>query len=100
MIHMGFGVVISPANKAALDRGLELARETGPAFAEQLKHLKVSQLKAMVAKVRPRAGMRGMSVRQHYVDALMSWHTGECLKAAGYVQEHRSAPIARTTTTR
>lgn len=91
-IHMGFGVMISPANKQALDRGLALARKTESAFIEQLNHLKVPQLKAMVAKVRPRAGMRGMSVRQHYVDALLSWHTDECLKAAGYVQERQSFP--------
>lgn len=84
MIDMGFRIKISPENKARLDAGFALARETKPAFRAEIDKLTVPQLKAMVRKVR---STHGMTVRQHYVDALLSWHTGECLKAAGYVQE-------------
>jgi hypothetical protein len=75
---------MSDSNFEKLQAGLRIARATQDEFKSDLAQLTVPQLREMVRKVR---STRGMSVRQHYVDALLSWHTGECLKAAGYIPE-------------
>lgn len=88
MIHLGFGVMISKVNKAKLDAGMKLAERTQPQFIDEISKLTVPRLKALCQKAGiPRAGLRGLTVKQHFIDKLASWHTGECLKAAGYVQE-------------
>lgn len=91
VFDVGFGITytMTAANKAAYDRGMALAAQTQPEFLDQLAGRKVPELKVLAQKVRPRAGLRGLTTRKDFTDVLVQWHTSECLKAAGYVDSRR-----------
>lgn len=90
--ELGFGIThtASARTMAALDRGYALARKTEPALRAQLDALSVPQLKALALKAIPgRVRGYGLTTRRDFVDVLLTWHTNECLKAAGYVDSRR-----------
>jgi hypothetical protein len=76
--------VIQMDNMERLRVGLQMDHDLSPAFKADLEKLTVPQLKAMVAK---RRSTRGMTVKSHYIHAMLAWHRKECLKVAGYVQQ-------------
>jgi len=71
-------------NIEKLQAGLAMARKLEPQFKADLEKLTVPQLKALVKTVR---STRGMTVKSHYIHALLAWHTKQCIKASGYVQQ-------------
>lgn len=91
VFDVGFGITytMTATNKAAYDRGMALAAQTQPEFLDQLAKRKVPELKALALKVRPRAGLRGLTTRDDFTRVLIQWHTNQCLKTAGYVDSRR-----------
>lgn len=85
MLTHGYGPKISPENDARLKLGLQTARDLAPAFEAELRKLTVPELKAMISKFRTITPE--MKTKQHFIDVMMSWHAGECLKQAGYKRE-------------
>lgn len=81
MIDLGYGIKISKDMKAKMDLGYQMAAALQPQFEAEIRTKTVPELKALVRKFR---STKGMTVKSHFIDALLSWHTGECLKAAGY----------------
>lgn len=81
MIDLGFGIKISKAMKAKMDLGYEMAAALQPKFEAEIRAKTVPELKALVKKFR---STKDMIVKEDFIRALISWHTGECLKAAGY----------------
>lgn len=75
---------MSAENAAAIDRAAALALSRGGELEAEWRRMTAPQLRELVRGFR---SVRGMEVRQHYVDALHSRLMEECLTECGYVRD-------------